>query len=304
MSLRQSHRFGLFCACAGALGFSFKAIFVKAAYRYGVDAETLLALRMGYALPWFVAMAIAIERREPRQMTWRDLGSLLLLGAVGYYAASYLDFLGLQHISAALERLILFLYPTLVLILAALFHRQAITQRMLLPLALCYVGITLAVTHDARLGGDNVMLGCVLVFLSALAYAVYLLLSGTAIHRFGATRLTAYATGAACVFSLAQFFSVRSPHNLVQPWQVHALSATMAVVSTALPVWLVAESIRILGAGQAALIATLGPVFTILLAVLLLGEPLGLMQVLGAALVIGGVSLVARMKPMKPMKPK
>jgi drug/metabolite transporter (DMT)-like permease len=296
MSLRQSRSFGLVCACIGALAFSFKAIFIKSAYRYSVDAETLLALRMGYSLPFFVAMGVTVELKKPAKMTRHDIGVLLLLGIVGYYAASYLDFLGLLYISAALERLILFLYPTLVLILSALFLHKPISRRMLWPLAMCYAGIVLAVTHDAQLGGNQITLGCVLVFFSALAYAIYLMLSGEAIKRLGATRVTAYATGTACIFSLLQFFVLRSPSALWLPWQVHALSIAMALLSTVLPVWLMAESIRILGATQASMIATLGPVFTIVLAVLLLGESLGLMQVIGAALVIGGVWLVARFK--------
>ncbi len=296
MPLRSARSFGLFCACLGALAFSFKAIFIKAAYAYGVDAETLLALRMGYSLPFFVAMGISVERRQPMQMARRDIAFLLLLGGIGYYAASYLDFLGLRYISAALERLILFLYPTLVLVLSAIFLNKPITKRMLVPLAMCYVGIMLAVTHDARIGGDNVALGCVLVFFSSLAYAIYLMLSGQVVSRLGATRVTAYATGTACVLSLVQFIVLRPISALWLPWQVHALGMSMALLSTVLPVWLVAESIRILGATQASMIATLGPVLTIALAVAILGEPLGVTQVIGAALVIGGVWLVARMK--------
>lgn len=296
MPLTSSRSFGLFCACVGALAFSFKAIFIKAAYTYHVDAETLLALRMGYSLPFFVAMAISIERREPSHMTRRDIGMLLLLGGVGYYAASYLDFLGLVYISAALERLILFLYPTLVLVMSALFLNKPISRRMLLPMAMCYGGIVLAVTHDARIGGNNVTLGCVLVFFSSIAYATYLMLSGQVVRRLGTTRVTAYATGAACVFSVVQFIVLRPMTALWLPWQVHALSIAMALLSTVLPVWLVAESIRILGAAQAAMIATLGPVLTIALAVAILGEPLSVIQVIGAVLVIAGVWLVARMK--------
>lgn len=292
----SSRSFGLFCACLGALGFSFKAIFIKAAYDYGVDAETLLALRMGYSLPFFIAMAISVEGRQPLQMTRRDMGMLLLLGGVGYYAASYLDFLGLRYISAALERLILFLYPTLVLLLSALFLRKPISKRMLLPLAMCYGGIVLAVTHDARIGGDDVALGSALVFLSSLTYATYLMLSGQVVSRLGSTRVTAYATGAACLFSILQFIVLRPISALWLPWQVHALGIAMALLSTVWPVWLVAESIRILGAAQASMIATLGPVLTIALAVALLGEPLSLVQTVGAALIIGGVWLVARIK--------
>jgi drug/metabolite transporter (DMT)-like permease len=281
---------GLSFAALGALGFSFKAIFIKAAYAYGVDAETLLALRMGYALPFFIAMGLYIARTQPMSLTWRDKSILVLLGVLGYYASSYLDFLGLRYITASLERLILFLYPTLVLLLSAAFLDKPIQRSMLVPLAICYAGIALAVGHDLSIGGSSVALGCVLVFASSLSYATYLMLSGEVVRRLGSTRVTALATGVACALSLAQFFAVRPLANLAQPWQVHALSICMAIFSTVLPIWLVSEAIRRLGAGPASMVGTLGPVFTILLAALLLHEPLGLMQLIGAALVVFGVS--------------
>jgi drug/metabolite transporter (DMT)-like permease len=288
----RARSIGLGFAALGALGFSFKAVFIKAAYVYGVDAETLLALRMGYALPFFIAMGIAVSRREPMHFTTRDRVMLAVLGLTGYYAASYLDFLGLKYISAALERLILFLYPTMVLFLSALFLKKPLTRRMLVPLVICYVGIAIAVGHDLSVGGRNVALGGALVFGSALSYAAYLMLSGEVVKRMGATRVTAWATGAACALSLAQFFALRPVSNLAQPWQVHALSIAMAIFSTVLPIWLVAEAMRRIGAGPTSMVGTLGPVLTILLAALFLGEPLTWMQVVGAALVIFGVSRI------------
>lgn len=281
---------GLTCAALGALGFSFKAIFIKAAYVYGVDAETLLALRMGYALPFFILMGFYVARREPMLLTRSDRWILVLLGVLGYYASSYLDFLGLRYISAALERLILFLYPTLVLLLSAVFLKKPIGRSMLVPLVICYVGIALAVGHDLSIGGSAVAVGCALVFASSMSYATYLMLSGEVVRRLGSMRVTALATGVACVLSLAQFFIMRPVSNLAQPWQVHALSICMAIFSTVLPIWLVSEAIRRLGAGPASMVGSLGPVFTILLAALILHEPLGAMQLVGAALVVLGVS--------------
>jgi drug/metabolite transporter (DMT)-like permease len=295
-SASSARSFGLVCASLGALGFSFKAIFIKAAYVYGVDAETLLALRMGYALPFFIVMAIVVAQREPMTLTRRDKGLLLVLGLLGYYAASYLDFLGLRYITASLERLILFLYPTMVLGLSAVFLHKPIRRAMLLPLALCYGGIALAVSHDLTLGGNRVALGCTLVFASSLSYAAYLMLSGEVVKRLGATRVTALATGVACALSLGQFVVMRPMASLVQPWQVHALSIAMAIFSTVLPIWLVSEAIRRLGAGPASMVGTLGPVFTILLAALLLHEPLGALQIVGAVLVIFGVSRISKIK--------
>ncbi|MFA9440418.1 DMT family transporter [Uliginosibacterium sp. sgz301328] len=290
---------GITFASLGALGFSFKAVFIKAAYVYGVDAETLLALRMGYSLPFFIVMGVVAARSQPMTLARKDWGMLALLGVLGYYLASYLDFLGLQYISAALERLILFLYPTFVLLLSAVFLKKPITRSAIMPLALCYGGITIAVVGDGRSasgGGQGALLGSALVVASSLAYAIYLMLSGQIVRRLGSLRVTAYATMVACALSLIQFVLIRPLSSLAQPWQVHALSVCMAIFSTVLPIWLVAEAIRRLGAGPASMVGSLGPVFTIILAAVILGEHIGPWQIAGAALVIVGVSRVSRMK--------
>lgn len=289
---------GFACAVLGAVCFSFKAIFVKLAYRYGVDAETLLALRMGYALPFFIVMGLSISLREPRSLSGRDRVMLLVLGITGYYLASYLDFLGLRYITAALERLILFIYPTLVVILSAVFLGKRIARAMLPPMLLCYLGIGLAVSHDLDLShaGSNVALGCLLVFGSTLSYAVYLMLSGEEVKTLGATRVAAFATSVACVLSLLQFAVMRPLTSLAQPWQVHALALAMALLSTVLPIWLIAVAMRRIGAGATSMIGTLGPVLTLLFGWVFLGESLGAIQLLGAALVIAGVLLIGRMK--------
>lgn len=292
----DGHAAGLFYAVFGAVGFSFKAILIKLAYRYGIDAETLLALRMGMALPFFLVMGLMAERRAAAPMSARDWGWMLALGCFGYYLASYLDFLGLRYISAGLERLILFAYPTLVVVLSACFLRKPITRRIAGALLLCYAGIGLAVAHDLRLAGagGEVLLGCALVFASALSYALYLIGNGEVVGRLGAMRVTAFATAVACVLSVAQFAVLRPWSALVQPWQVYALAAAMALFSTVLPVWMLSEAIRRLGAGPVSLTGTLGPVLTILLGWLVLGEHLGPAEVVGAVLVTAGVLITAR----------
>ncbi len=287
---------GLLFALVGAVGFSFKAILVKLAYRHGVDAETLLALRMAYALPFFLIMALVAGRRAARPLGRRDWSALATLGFLGYYLASYLDFLGLQYITAALERLILFLYPTLVIVLSALFLGKPVTRRRGVALALCYLGVALALGHDLQVGGElrEVALGTALVFCSALAYALYLMGNGEVVGRLGSMRVTAVATSIACVFCLAQFFALRPPATLLQPWPVHGLALAMALFSTVAPVWLVSEAIRRLGAGPVSLTGTLGPVVTIFLGWLMLDEIIGGAQIAGAALVIAGVLVMAR----------
>ena len=212
-------RFGLLCAVLTAVGFSFKAILVKLTYRYGVDAETLLALRMAFSLPFFIAMGWMSAHRATRRLTPHDGAWLFGLGLLGYYLASYLDFLGLHYISAALERLILFVYPTLVVLLSALWLGQPLTRRVLGALALCYAGIALAMAPDLRLAGTarDLALGGVLVFGSALSYALYLLGSGRVVGRLGAVRVAACASLVACGLAIGQFLLLRPLAALVQP---------------------------------------------------------------------------------------
>jgi drug/metabolite transporter (DMT)-like permease len=290
-------RIGLLCAVCAAVGFSFKAILVKLAYQYGVDAETLLALRMAFSLPFFIGMAWVSAHRAPSRLTPQDGAWLFGLGLLGYYLASYLDFLGLRYISAALERLILFVYPTLVVLLSALLFGQRITGRVLSALALCYAGIALAVAHDWRLAGSawDLALGSALVFGSALSYALYLLGNGRVVNRLGVLRVTAFASIVACLLAIGQFLLLRPVAVLLlQPGPVYALALAMTLFSTVLPVWAVSEAIRRLGAGPVALTGSLGPIVTLLLAWLLLDEGLGAAQMAGAALVIAGVTVMAR----------
>ena len=289
-------RLGLWCAVLAAIGFSFKAILVKLAYRYGTDAETLLALRMAFGLPFFVVLGWTSTRRASIGLTPRDWAWLGGLGLFGYYLASYLDFLGLHYISAGLERLILFVYPTLVVLLSALLLGQPIARRLWGALAVCYAGIALAVAHDLHLAGSvrDLALGGGLVFGSALSYALYLVGNGRVVGRLGAARVTAFASIVACLLALGQFLLVRPVAALVQPGPVYALALAMALFSTVLPVWLVSEAIRRLGAGPVALTGSLGPIVTLLLAWLLLDEALGLAQLAGAVLVIAGVTVMAR----------
>jgi drug/metabolite transporter (DMT)-like permease len=285
---------GLTCALLGAVGFAFKSILVKAAYRYGVDAETFLALRMLYALPWLVLMGIAAAHREPQSLSRADLAALALLGLLGYYGSSYLDFLGLKYIAASLERVILFIYPTLVVLYQALQQRRAPSTRLLSALALCYGGVALALIENLKFAGEHLLLGSALVFASAVCFAAYLIGNGRIVGRLGSTRVTAWATGCACVLALLQMLLMRGPVALFQPaWQVQLLALALSIFATVLPIWLIAEAIRRLGAGPTAVIGSLGPVITVALAVLLLGEPLGALQLIGAIAVIAGVHLVS-----------
>ena len=180
---------GLALAAAGSVAFSAKAIIVKLAYRHDVDAVTLIMYRMLFALPLFVALAWWAGRGKP-PLRRRDLVAVAGLGFCGYYLASFLDFAGLQYISASLERLILYLNPTLVLALGWLLFGHRATGRQLLALAVSYAGVLLVFGHEVQLAGADSALGAALVFGSAVSYAVYLAYSGREVQRLGALRLT------------------------------------------------------------------------------------------------------------------
>jgi len=285
-------------AVIGTLGFSFKAILIKLAYAWHpVDALTLLTLRMLYSAPFFLAMAWWASRRPgTAPLDRRDWTRLLALGFVGYYLASLLDFMGLAHISAALERLVLFLYPTMVVLLSALLLKKPVARATVFALLLSYAGIVFVFWHDLAVAADAgaVATGGALVFGSAFCYALYLVGAGDLIGRMGSTRFIAFAMLASTVFVLAQFALTRPPAALAVPPSIHALSLAMAVFSTVLPTWLVAEAIRRIGANGTSLVGSLGPVFTIGMGAAILGEPMHAVQLLGAALVLAGVLLVTR----------
>ena len=283
-------------AVAGVLGFSFKAILIKLAYAWSpIDAVTLLALRMIYATPFFLLMALWSKRRRGMPpMARRDWIAILWLGFIGYYLASLVDFMGLQYVTAALERLMLYLYPTIVVVISALFLKQRITGRILLALALSYAGILLVFARDLSLAGDAqaIWVGGALVFAGAFLYALYLVGAGPVIARLGSLRFIALAMLVSAVFVFVQFVATRPVSALDVPLRIHLLSLAMAVFATVLPTYLIAEAIKRIGANRTSLVGSLGPVFTIGLGFWILEEPVHWIQLGGAALVLAGVALV------------
>jgi drug/metabolite transporter (DMT)-like permease len=283
-------------AVVGVFGFSAKAILVKLAYAWHpLDAVTLLALRMLYAAPFFLAMAWWTSRSPTaRRLSRGDWKGLALLGFIGYYLSSLLDFMALAYITAALERLVLYLYPTFVVVLSALILGKRITRRAVVALVLSYAGIVLVFVHDLRASGTPaaVWTGGMLVFGCAILYALYLVLAGDVIGRIGSARFISSAMLVSTVFVLLQFVLTRDLGLLRVPVSIHALSLAMAVFSTVLPTWLIAEAIRRIGANTSSLLGSLGPVFTIGLGATILGEPVHGIQLVGAAFVLAGVTLV------------
>ena len=276
-----------------AVGFSAKAILVKLAYLDTPDAITLLALRMAFSMPFFIGIALWARLRQAAPLSRHDRVLVLVLGLVGYYLSSFLDFLGLQYISAGLERLILFLYPTMTVLLSALIYKRPIGRQVVLAMILCYSGITLVFLHNVELQQDGILLGASLVFASTLSYSVYLVGAGHAIVRIGTTRFTAYAMCVASLASLLQFAVMRPLSALHLPLQVFELALAMAIFSTVLPVFMLSYAIRRIGSGSASLIGSIGPISTIYMAYVFLGEQISLMQIAGSLLVLGGVLMIS-----------
>ena len=279
----------------GAIGFSGKAIIVKLAYRYGVDAVTLLMWRMLLALPFFLALAWWAGRGKPAltRHDWRDIA---VLGFTGYYLASYLDFAGLAYITASLERLILYLNPTLVLLLSVVFFHHKLQARQVLAMAISYAGVVAVFAHELSFEGTNTALGAALVFGSAISYAIYLALSGKVVQRLGALRLTGLASSVACALCIGQFVLLRPLAAAVVPEPVLWLSLLNSTACTVAPVLMVMLAIARIGAPLSSQVGMVGPMSTLLMGVFILGEPMNGWIALGTALVLGGVFLVG-LKP-------
>jgi drug/metabolite transporter (DMT)-like permease len=285
---------GVTLAFFGAIAFSGKAIIVKLAYRYGVDAVTLLMLRMLFALPLFVVMAWWAGRGQPK-LAPRDWLGIVGLGVSGYYLASFLDFAGLQYVTASLERLILYLNPTLVMVLGWLLYRRTVRRGHLVGMAVSYCGVFLVLGYDLTFEGSRVALGAVLVFASAVTYALYLVYSGQMVQRHGSLRLVGLATSVACVCCIAQFLVLRPVSvALTLAPQVIWLSVLNAALCTALPVLLVMMAIERIGPAMSAQTGMVGPISTIAMGVVILGEPFTQWTAAGTVLVIAGIFVFSR----------
>jgi drug/metabolite transporter (DMT)-like permease len=280
-------------AAVGAIAFAGKAIIVKLSYRYGVDAVTVIMYRMLFALPLFLIASWWGGLGKPA-LTSRDWRVLAGLGFSGYYLSSFLDFAGLQYISASLERLILYLNPTIVLILSVIFFRAKVSLRQWLSLAVSYVGIALVFGHDVQVSNDHTGLGTLLVFTSAVFYAIYLTFSGAEVARIGPLRLTGTATSIACVLCIAQFFVLRPVAAMHVAPQVIWLAMLNAAVCTFCPVLLVMLAVERVGAAVASQMGLVGPLATIGMSIALLGEPFTIWMAAGTALVLAGIWMLTR----------
>lgn len=302
MSEKNNYKLGFWLAIGAAFGFSAKAIFVKYAYLIPatdglthVDAITLLALRMAFAAPAFGIAAV--KTRSASSLTMRQWAALFGVGIAGYYGASILDFWGLMFISAGLERLILFTYPTLTVLLGVAFFGKTLTRREVFALILTYGGIAAAFAHDLKLASDTnaILTGAALVFASSLSYAIYLSGGGQLIALLGSARFTALAMAVATGATFLHYFIARPWDEVFrQPWQIYALAAGMALISTVIPVFMQSAAIKAIGAGRASMLGMIGPLATIILGWLVLDESISTWQIGGAGFVVIGVLLLGR----------
>ena len=293
-SFRNSYVFAAIIIVAGSILFSTKAVIVKLAYQHPIDSLSLLALRMLFSLPFFIGTLLFYKKGTDHSPILRaDWWKMAAIGMLGFYCASYLDFIGLQYISASLERMILYIYPTLVLIMSAIVFRKKITKIQFLALIMTYLGVAIIFSGKiSTIGNSNPFLGAIFVFFAALTYAMFLVGSGQLLPRIGTRRFTAYSMIAAAIAVLTHYTVTNGLDLFNYPMEVYGLVLFMAIFATVLPTFMIAEGIRIIGANNASIIGAIGPVSTIILAYFFLGERLYPIQLFGTIFVIGGVLLI------------
>jgi len=294
---KQRARTGFWFALIAAVLFSGKAIVAKLIYRHGVDATTVLALRMLFSLPVFATVALLETVKASRiqvPLDARTRWRIVLLGLLGYYLSSFLDFWGLEYVSASLERLILFLNPTLVLLIGLLFLKKPVARAQWLAMGVSYAGIVLVFAENLRVDGQHVAFGSLLVFGAALSYAFYLLLSGELLKRLSSLRLVAYAMCVSTIAVLVHFSITRNVSDLLQPHAVYLLSAINALFCTVVPVYFTMFAIDRIGPASTSQTAMVGPVSLLFFGWWLLGETITPIQISGTAIVIAGIWLLAR----------
>ena len=277
------------------IGFSSKAVLIKLMYQYHVDTVSVITLRMLLSVPFFILIAIWLTRREKNvKLTFQDWLKISGLGILSYYVSSMLDFLGLQYLTAALERLILFTYPTMVLILSAIFLKRKITPPHYFALILTYIGIALIFFFEKGLGAQkNLGLGSALIFTCAFTYSIYVIGTGEIVHRMGSVKFSCYAMLAATVPVLIQSGIYNGMDIFHFPKQVYVLSVWLAIIATIIPIFLIVEGIRLVGASNSSIIGFVGPVSTIVMGYIFLDETISPIQLLGTSIVLLGVFLIS-----------
>lgn len=284
--------FAFMLTLLGAVMFSAKGLFIKFAYQYNVDTVTLLVIRMGISVPVYLMIGFYSERFHQQRISKQQLLSIAFLGCVGYYLASYLDMQGLHYISVGLERAVLYIYPTFVLLLSALIFKQRVTGREVWTILIAYTGLVLIFIEGIDHDTNEIYLGGILVAFSALAFAVFMVGSDKHIKMVGSIRFTAYAMTAAGGSIFLHYLLSDRVTVFTQHQQVYFWGSVLAIFSTIVPSFLMAYGMKVLGAKQVSLIGVVGPVSTMLLGVAFLGETLSIIQSIGIVIVILAVTSI------------
>ncbi|MFH6603742.1 DMT family transporter [Maribacter algicola] len=287
---------GVLLAILGVVLFSAKAVMVKLAYTYQVDHLTLLLFRMVFALPFYLVIVMVTKPEPGQKLRPKDYLWLFLFGFLGYYLASLFDFMGLKYIKAGLERIILFIYPTIVVLLSWLFFKKRLTSNQFMAILITYLGVLITFWDEIGVSTEGVYWGGFLIFLSAFTYAAYLVGSGWLIPKFGVLRFTSYAMIVSTLCILIHYSLVLDFDLFDYPKEVYYLGSAMALFSTLLPSFMVSGAIKRLGASTFSIFGSLGPVSTIILAFFFLNERITYVQIFGMYIVIAGVTLVSRKK--------
>jgi len=300
MQANKQFWYGVGIGVLGIVLFSSKAVMVKLAYNYEVDAISVLLLRMMFSFPFYIVIAYFYRNQNTiNKPNSKDYLWLTFFGFVGYYLASYFDFVGLTYIKASLERIILFLYPTIVIILNKVFLKQPITKIQALAIGLTYLGIVIAFSDEVSISGSETYLGGFFILLSAITYASYLVGSGWLIPKFGVMKFTAYAMIVSCVCVFIHYSIINDTNLFDFSWEVYVLGFLIAVFATVIPSFLVSASIKMISSSNFAIVAGIGPISTIILAAIFLNERLTLFQLFGALIVIIGILFVSLKKTSK-----
>ncbi|GGG44408.1 permease [Croceivirga lutea] len=292
--LKEGKGLGICYGILGVVLFSSKAVMVKMAYEYQVPTLDLLLFRMFFSVPFYILIVLWVSKNNTETTATRtDFLWIVLFGFLGYYLASYFDFLGLNYIKASLERIILFTYPTIVVLLSWLFFKKKISMVQVVAILITYAGILLTFFNELDFSGNEILLGVFLILLSALTYASYLVGSGWLIPKFGVLLFTSYAMIISTLCVLIHYALMGDWNLYSYPWQVYALGLAMAVFATLIPSFLVSKSIQILGASNFSILGSLGPISTIILAYVFLNERLTFWQFVGMAIVIYGITYLS-----------
>jgi len=291
----QKKYLGVFFGICSAACFSTKAIMVKYAYMYGADTVFILFLRLFFSLPLYIVLAYIYSKNAATPITKKQWIWIILLGIIGYYLSSLLDFIGLKYISASLERLILFIYPTLIVVLNTLLFGSKLQRKDYLALVLTYIGIFFIYIGNTESTTENLIIGSVLVFVCALTYAFYIVGTGRLIPVIGAQRYTSYVMIVSTISVMIHQGVVNGiPDFATTPTEVLWIGFAMAIIATVIPSLTLAQSIKLIGTDKSSIIATLGPVFTIALANYFLKEPFTIRQAIGTVFIIAGVWIVGK----------